>query len=120
MKRILSVVLVAVVVCLFVACGSIEVEYYSNTEVPTFTCVTDVECAEEIESFVMSSYVYSCDENKKESLAEKYVNYLKKECGYVQEEADSVYDYAVKLVNGDSSVYIFFNMDNDKITVMPI
>jgi len=113
MKK-LSFVLAVALLFLFVSCG-IEMEYYSNTSVPTFTCVTGITGSKK--SGELDIYTYSCDETKKESTAKKYMNYLKNKCDFVVVSNEDEYDF-VTLAKDGWGVIIDTTSDG-AINIMP-
>ena len=92
MKKVLSLLILITLMLSIVACG-VELEYYSDTNIPTFTCVTDVEVKKTTSSSAGKIYNYNCPDNKKESLAKKYMNYLKNKAGYAVVDAEDSYDF---------------------------
>lgn len=107
--RVLAALLLLALCASFVACGSIEVEYYTNTDIPTFTCVTGVDGYLSSQSTSsMRIYVYDCAENQKEKLAKKYIQYLKNEQGYASVSSDDGYDF-VTLAKGNWGVIVDTN-----------
>lgn len=106
MKKILAITLLLALCASFIACGSIEVEYYTSTNVPTFTCVTGIEGYLSPNSEPsMRIYTYDCADSKKESLAKKYIQYLKSKQGYTSVSSDDDYGF-VTLANDDWGVIV--------------
>lgn len=104
MKKILAITLLFALCASFIACGSIEVEYYTNTNVPTFTCVTGIDgYLSQNSEPGMRIYTYDCADSKKASLAKKYIQYLKSKQGYTSVLSD---DGFTGLANDDWGVSV--------------
>ena len=118
MKKFIAVFLALICLCLS-ACDSVDLEYYSNTNVPTFTCVTKIEASEKnyLSSVGAYVYVYHCKEEKQEQFINKYIDYLKKEQGYTVVESDDGYQM-ITLAKDNAGVIISV-ADSQTVHVMP-
>ena len=106
LQKILAVVCLFALCASFIACGSTEVEYYTNTNVTTFTCVTGIDgYLSQNSEPGMRIYTYDCADSKKESLAKKYIRYLKSKQGYTSVSSDDDYAF-VTLANDDWGVVV--------------
>jgi hypothetical protein len=121
MKKFVSF-LVCLIICLsFVACGSknVEVKYYMDTNVPTFTCITGIEKSETKEDYVTSgvnTYVY---EGCSETDYNDYVDYLKNELGYVELEANDDYPFITLELDEQNALIDYSKIDDGVIGVTP-
>lgn len=114
MKKILTLFLVTAMCFWLVACG-VEIEYYVNTNVPTFTCVTGITGSRK--SGELDIYTYSCDDEKKQATANKYMKYLKNNCAFAVVSSEDNYDF-ITLAKDGWGVIIDTTPD-DKINIMP-
>lgn len=119
MKKILALLLLCTFCLSLIACNSVEVEYYINTNVPTFTCVTGIEVSEKEEFSSGYAYTYNCDSKKQDKLAEKYIKYLKKDCGFAVVESDDGYIGMTTLAKGNAGVIVSTFGSNNTIDVVP-
>ena len=118
MKKI--VVLILLMGCLMhTACHSVELEYYVNTSVPTFTCVTEVNAStkEYLSSAGSYVYVYYCEEGKQDKYIDKYIDYLKTEHNFAVVESDDSYQM-ITLAKEGAGV-IISKVDSQKIHILP-
>lgn len=118
LTKILATILFLSICALSIACGSIEVEYYTSTNVPTFTCVTGIDGYLSPNSGPnIHIYTYDCADSKKEALAKKYIQYLKSKHGYASVSYDKDYGF-VTLVNDDWAV-IVDTTPNGAVEILP-
>ena len=117
-KMVVLLLSCLMVVCLLSTCGKKKVEavYYSNTNVPTFTCVTNIEGEKSDAIGDFSMYQYECEQKD----ADKYVDYLK-ENGFVKVEAEDDYDGLYTYAKGnDARVLVdYCQIDKGIFTVLP-
>ena len=108
--------LLVLIVIILPSCGATEVEYYYETTVPTFTCVTGIEETERYTKYGWRTYAYKCDISETSKLAEKYINYLKKKHSYVL--VDNKYNTDVILAKNANEVTIGISTDG-VIEILP-
>lgn len=118
MKKIIAFLLL--IVCFILsACSSVDLEYYMDTNVPTFTCVTKIEASKK--DYVSSTgtyvYVYSCDSSEQDKYITQYTDYLKKEHNFAVVESNDNYDM-VTLAKEGAGVLISI-ADSQTIHIMP-
>jgi hypothetical protein len=121
MKKFISF-LVCLIICLsFVACGSknIEVKYYMDTNVPTFTCITGIEKSEIKEDTPITgvdTYVYKgCSESDYND----YVYYLKNELGFTELEANDDYPFISVELDEQNAIIDYSGLDEGVVRVTP-
>lgn len=117
MKKVLFFALIITCCLSLLACNSIEVEYYINTNIPTFTCVTGVESTDKQSFSGTTIYEYKCDSSKRDKYLDKYMDYLKEECGFTVVDSDDEYESMITLVNGKDGVIVDIS-SSDKINVL--
>lgn len=87
-KKIYRLLILMLLVLSTVACGSkkkIDVVFYNNSNVPTFTCVTGIEVSDEtILSNGVKAYIYDCSEKD----MNKYMKYLKEEQNFASVDSN--------------------------------
>lgn len=120
MKRISISLIICVCILTLFACNSVDLEYYINTDIPTFTCVTGLEVSskEYLSSVDCYAYTYKCDSKNQDKQVDKYIKYLKSEHGYAIVESDDDYSYMTTLAKGNDGILISV-YDSDEITVLP-
>ena len=98
--------LLALIVIILPSCGAkktIEVVYYIDTNVPTFTCVTGIEGTRR-DTDDIKIYTYKCDKSKTSELADEYMNYLKEEHSYTVVESNDDYEYITLVKEGNGVI----------------
>lgn len=103
MKKCLVLCVVLVLGISLTACESVELEYYADTTVPTFTCVTGIEVSERNYTAGVYIYSYYCDDS--EEYVSEYIDYLKTQ-GFVVEQADDTDENMTTLINDHYRVLI--------------
>lgn len=114
----IGIILTAMFVCFtFVSCSMVDLRYYTNTNVPTFTCVTNVEVSETSNVAGFTCYTYEVSAWRADSLMNKYIKYLQKQDFVIVDSSDG-YENMVTLAKGQSGV-IVSKADSDIINVLP-
>ena len=106
MRRICYLFLGILLIFQLSACKTIEPVYYTDSNVPTFTCVTGIEASKRtyFPSAKSYIYVYLCSDSEKS--ASKYMDYLKKDHGFTILESNDNYDNMITLVKDNSGVIV--------------